>query len=116
MNDASSRDLDLLFEERLSRIPVPPRPVLQRRSARRRIAGTIAAAALVAATMGTVLAANASAESQGATCADLVTRFQLLTGAVHVVHEGSDATHQGRSHDAVDHCETHGSTLIVSHR
>src|SRR6266498_2537252 len=108
MNEPVSRDLDVLFEERLSRIPVPPRPTVRRRGPERRIAAAVGAAVLAAAAMGTVFAANASAESQGATCADLVTRFKLLTGAVHVVHEGSDVAHEGDGHDAIDHCEVHG--------
>src|SRR5437867_12946631 len=99
MNEQVSQDLNALFQERLCRIPVPRRPTVRSRSPRRRLAAAVAAAALAAAAMGTVFAANAAADSQGATCADLVTRFQLLMGAVHVVHEGSDVTHEGRGHD-----------------
>jgi hypothetical protein len=66
--------------------------------------------------MGTVFAANAVAESQGATCADLVTRLNLLTGAMHVVHEGSDVTHEGRDHEGSSHCVVHGDTITVSSR
>lgn len=115
MNDAFDRDLDVLFENRLGKIPVPPRPAIRRRSSAGRITAAVAATALVVGTMGTVFAANASAESQGATCADLITRFKLLTGAMHVVHEGSDVTHESRGHDAVNHCEVHGTTIVVSH-
>jgi len=116
MTGSFSRDLDVLFEERLSRIPVPPRPRVRRRSPQRRIATAVAATALAGAAMGTVFAANASAEAQGATCADLVTRFKLLAGAVQVVHEDADVTHDGRTHDVNNHCEVHGTTITVSHR
>ena len=116
MTGSFSRDLDVLFEERLSRIPVPPQPTVRQRRPQRRIAAAAAAAALTVAAMSTVFAANAAAEAQGATCADLVTRFKLLTGAVHVVHEGSDATHEERTHEVINHCEVHGTTITVSQR
>lgn len=115
MNDAYRDDLDVLFQERLSRIPVPPRPLRRPPSTRRRLAAAIVAAVLAVAMMGLVLGANASADSQGATCADLVTRIKLLTGTMHVVHEGS-VTHESRAHDASDQCEVHGTTITVSHR
>ena len=116
MNEVFSPDLDVLFQERLSRIPVPPRPTQRPRSSHRRIAAAIAAAALTVAAMGTIFAANASAEVQGATCADLVTRLKLLTGAVQVVHEDSEVTHEASSHEVINHCEVHGTTITVSHR
>jgi len=32
------------------------------------------------------------------------------------VHEGSDATHEERTHEVINHCEVHGTTLTVSQR
>ena len=86
MKQSFDSELDDIFEARLARIPVPPRAGPRQRRARGRMGAIIAALVLVAAASGTVFAANASAESQGASCADLITRFKLLTGIAHVTY------------------------------
>lgn len=76
-----SSDLDPrlheLFAERLSRIPAPlpraPRPSRPTRA----LAGALLAL-LLTASLGLALEVNASAESQGASCADAMTKIKLL--------------------------------------
>ena len=84
MKQSFDSELDDIFEARLARIPVPPRAGPRPRRAMGRMGAILAALVLVASVSGTVFAANASAESQGASCADLITRFKLLTGIAHV--------------------------------
>lgn len=76
--DPEEARLHELFTERLSRIPAPlpraprrnPRPTLA-------LAGAVLAL-LLTASLGLALEVNASAESQGASCADAMTKIKLL--------------------------------------
>lgn len=80
-----STDLDArvheLFTERLSRIPAPlpraPRPSRPTRA----LAGAVLAL-LLTASLGLALEVNASAESQGASCADAMTKIKLLVDKI----------------------------------
>ena len=67
-----------LFTERLSRIPAPlPRaPRRPSRPTRALVGGMLAL--LMTASLGLALEVNASAESQGAGCADAMTKIRLL--------------------------------------
>ena len=78
MNTNEEARLRELFTERLSRIPAPL-PREPRRSSRptRAIAGAVLALMLTA-SLGLALEVNASAESQGASCADAMTKIKLL--------------------------------------
>ena len=86
MKQSFDSELDDIFETRLARIPVPPRAGPRPRRAMGRRGAILATLVLVAGASGTVFAANVSAESQGASCADLITRFKLLTGIAHVTY------------------------------
>jgi hypothetical protein len=67
-----------LFTERLSRIPAPlPREPKRSSRPRRALAGAVLAL-LLTASLGLALEVNASAESQGASCADAMTKIKLL--------------------------------------
>ena len=85
MTNDTINDLDAMFASRLARIAVPPR---RRRAAQQRnVRALIAAAAagVVIASSVTVFDAAAQADSQGAGCADLVTKLQLYLGTATAV-------------------------------
>ena len=71
-----------LFTERLSRIPAPL-PRVPRRPSRptRALTGAVLAL-LLTASLGLALEVNASAESQGASCADAMTKIKLLVDKI----------------------------------
>lgn len=76
--DPEEARLHELFTERLSRIPAPL-PRAPRRSTRPTLALAGAVLALLlTASLGLALEVNASAESQGASCADAMTKIKLL--------------------------------------
>ena len=85
MTHDTIHDLDALFASRLARIPVPARRTrpVRRHDARALVAA--AAAGIVIASSITVFDAAATAESQGAGCADLVTKLQLYLGTATTV-------------------------------
>jgi hypothetical protein len=78
MNTNEEARLHELFVERLSLIPAPL-PREPRRSSRpgRALAAAVLAL-LLTASLGLALEVNASAESQGASCADAMTKIKLL--------------------------------------
>ena len=80
--DPEEARLRELFTERLSRIPAPL-PRAPRRSSRptRALAGAVLAF-LFTASLGLALEVNASAESQGASCADAMTKIKLLVDKI----------------------------------
>ena len=78
MNTNEEARLHELFTERLSRIPAPlPREVRRSSRSTRTLAGAVLAL-LFTASLGLALEVNASAESQGASCADAMTKIKLL--------------------------------------
>ena len=78
MNTNEEARLHELFTERLSRIPAPlPREPRRPSRSRRALAGAVLAL-LLTASLGLALEVNASAESQGASCADAMTKIKLL--------------------------------------
>lgn len=78
MNTNEEARLHELFTERLSRIPAPlPREVRRPSRSTRAVAGAVLAL-LLTASLGLALEVNASAESQGASCADAMTKIKLL--------------------------------------
>jgi hypothetical protein len=78
MNTNEEARLHELFTERLSRIPAPlPRTPRSSSRPTRALAGAVLAL-LLTASLGLALEVNASAESQGASCADAMTKIKLL--------------------------------------
>jgi hypothetical protein len=78
MSTGPEARLHELFTERLSRIPAPlPRAPRRHSRPTRALAGAVLAL-LLTASLGLVLEVNASAESQGASCADAMTKIKLL--------------------------------------
>ena len=82
MSTEEETRLHELFTERLSRIPAPlPRTPRRRSRPTRALAGAILAL-LLTASLGLALEVNASAESQGASCADAMTKIKLLVDKI----------------------------------
>lgn len=78
MNTDEEARLHELFTQRLSRVPAPlPRAPRGRSRPIRALAGAVLAL-LLTASLGLALEVNASAESQGASCADAMTKIKLL--------------------------------------
>ena len=71
-----------LFNERLSRIPAPLPRAPRRPSRRTRALAGAVLALLLTASLGLALEVNASAESQGAGCADAMTKIKLLVDKI----------------------------------
>jgi hypothetical protein len=77
MNTDLDPHLHDLFTDRLSRIPAPLPRAPRRSRPTRALAGALLAL-LLTASLGLALEVNASAESQGASCADAMTKIKLL--------------------------------------
>ncbi|MDE3103062.1 MAG: hypothetical protein KGJ98_12605 [Chloroflexota bacterium] len=84
--NAADRDLVDLFDDRLARIPVPPRRLRPRARPRRvRALAMAAVIGLLLAASATTLEANAFAEAQAARCVDLGKKMKAYLGAAQIV-------------------------------
>ena len=82
MSTEEEARLHELFTERLSRIPAPLPRAPQRSSRRTRALAGAVLALLLTGSLGLALEVNASAESQGASCADAMTKIKLLVDKI----------------------------------
>ncbi len=84
MNAELDHDLQTAFVERLSRIPVPARRARPPLRWRVRAIAAACSAGLLLGSSATVLQANAFAESQGISCADIATKMKVYMGTATV--------------------------------